>query len=172
MVECSPATRAARVRFPDVASFFFSSGSSFWNIADSRIRTGAPKGNMIVTWLLTIKSPNPSFQVFKYWLKQNLSWLINWKFVSVSITCKWTGFLNDINKNAWPRRDLNTQPSDLESDALPLRHGVLYFIWFILIVDDTHFDWKKNNTSVVSIYQPRSSQTSLEKKQWFKRAQY
>ena len=24
----------------------------------------------------------------------------------------------------WPRRDLNTQPSDLESDALPLRHGV------------------------------------------------
>ena len=25
----------------------------------------------------------------------------------------------------WPRRDLNTQPSDLESDALPLRHGVL-----------------------------------------------
>ena len=25
---------------------------------------------------------------------------------------------------SWPRRDLNTQPSDLESDALPLRHGV------------------------------------------------
>ena len=24
----------------------------------------------------------------------------------------------------WPRRDSNTQPSDLESDALPLRHGV------------------------------------------------
>ena len=28
-------------------------------------------------------------------------------------------------KNPWPRRDLNTQPSDLESDALPLRHGVI-----------------------------------------------
>ena len=27
-------------------------------------------------------------------------------------------------KPLWPRRDLNTQPSDLESDALPLRHGV------------------------------------------------
>ena len=27
-------------------------------------------------------------------------------------------------KYSWPRRDLNTQPSDLESDALPLRHGV------------------------------------------------
>ena len=26
----------------------------------------------------------------------------------------------------WPRRDSNTQPSDLESDALPLRHGVTY----------------------------------------------
>ena len=26
----------------------------------------------------------------------------------------------------WPRRDSNTQPSDLESDALPLRHGVLH----------------------------------------------
>ena len=28
------------------------------------------------------------------------------------------------HKIHWPRRDLNTQPSDLESDALPLRHGV------------------------------------------------
>ena len=27
-------------------------------------------------------------------------------------------------KKFWPRRDLNTQPSDLESDALPLRHEV------------------------------------------------
>ena len=27
-------------------------------------------------------------------------------------------------KLMWPRRDSNTQPSDLESDALPLRHGV------------------------------------------------
>ena len=27
-------------------------------------------------------------------------------------------------KVGWPRRDSNTQPSDLESDALPLRHGV------------------------------------------------
>ena len=26
----------------------------------------------------------------------------------------------------WPRRESNTQPSDLESDALPLRHGVNY----------------------------------------------
>ena len=25
----------------------------------------------------------------------------------------------------WPWRDLNTQPSDLESDALPLRHRVV-----------------------------------------------
>ena len=29
----------------------------------------------------------------------------------------------------WPRRDSNTQPSDLESDALPLRHGTLLKIW-------------------------------------------
>ena len=28
-------------------------------------------------------------------------------------------------ENLWPRRDLNTQPSDLESDALPLRHRVM-----------------------------------------------
>ena len=27
-------------------------------------------------------------------------------------------------KRLWPRRDSNTQPSDLESDALPLRQGV------------------------------------------------
>ena len=29
-----------------------------------------------------------------------------------------------VRKRFWPRRDSNTQPSDLESDALPLRHGV------------------------------------------------
>ena len=29
-----------------------------------------------------------------------------------------------LDRKIWPRRDLNTQPSDLESDALPLRHGV------------------------------------------------
>jgi hypothetical protein len=37
--------------------------------------------------------------------------------------------LNDFSnmenlKASWPWRDLNTQPSDLESDALPLRHRV------------------------------------------------
>ena len=34
--------------------------------------------------------------------------------------------LSIIFEKVWPRRDLNTQPSDLESDALPLRHEVLY----------------------------------------------
>ena len=29
------------------------------------------------------------------------------------------------DKNTWPGRDLNTQPSDLESDALPLRHQAM-----------------------------------------------
>ncbi len=29
----------------------------------------------------------------------------------------------------WPWRDLNTQPSDLESDALPLRHKVWFFVY-------------------------------------------
>ena len=38
----------------------------------------------------------------------------------------------------WPRRDLNTQPSDLESDALPLRHGVRHFP---LMVDKFTFIW-------------------------------
>ena len=34
--------------------------------------------------------------------------------------------LKKMIKMFWPRRDSNTQPSDLESDALPLRHGVIY----------------------------------------------
>ena len=33
-------------------------------------------------------------------------------------------FVKIVTKKVWPRRDSNTQPSDLESDALPLRHGV------------------------------------------------
>lgn len=37
----------------------------------------------------------------------------------------WNLDYGKIRKNLeWPRRDSNTQPSDLESDALPLRHGV------------------------------------------------
>ena len=52
------------------------------------------------------------------------------KFKNI-IENKWaisTNLLNTSNivkkkkKAIWPRRDLNTQPSDLESDALPLRH--------------------------------------------------
>lgn len=34
-------------------------------------------------------------------------------------------FMRQSNAKGWPRRDSNTQPSGLESDALPLRHGVL-----------------------------------------------
>ena len=30
-----------------------------------------------------------------------------------------------LQQKTWPLRDSNTQPSDLESDALPLRQGVL-----------------------------------------------
>ncbi len=33
----------------------------------------------------------------------------------------------------WPRRDLNTQPFDLESNALPLRHAVMTFVFINLI---------------------------------------
>ena len=35
-------------------------------------------------------------------------------------------------KSNWPLRDSNTQPSDLESDALPLRQGVLSLIVLVL----------------------------------------
>ena len=38
-----------------------------------------------------------------------------------------TNFDSTQKKIFWPRRDSNTQPSDLESDALPLRHGVKLF---------------------------------------------
>ena len=31
-------------------------------------------------------------------------------------------------KKLWPGRDLNTQPSDLESDALPLRHQAINYL--------------------------------------------
>ena len=42
----------------------------------------------------------------------------------------WTLHKSDmkLTKYLWPRRDSNTQPSDLESDALPLRHGVSLII--------------------------------------------
>ena len=38
---------------------------------------------------------------------------------------KWRKYIHKKEKKWWPRRDSNTQPSDLESDALPLRHEVL-----------------------------------------------
>ena len=36
----------------------------------------------------------------------------------------WKWYWYVMKKNLWPWRDSNTQPSDLESDALPLRHRV------------------------------------------------
>ena len=48
--------------------------------------------------------------------------------VLVAVKLSLTSFLCQhvfFKTHLWPRRDLNTQPSDLESDALPLRHGVL-----------------------------------------------
>ena len=49
-------------------------------------------------------------------------------------------------KKLWPGRDLNTQPSDLESDALPLRYGVRWkdgpwidhYIQILVIIG---YDW-------------------------------
>ena len=41
-----------------------------------------------------------------------------------TLYCTWIELNWNSGKSPWPRRDLNTQPSDLESDALPLRHGV------------------------------------------------
>ena len=45
-----------------------------------------------------------------------------------------------VGKRFWPRRDSNTQPSDLESDALPLRHGVIVKRW-----DNHSGEWKITN---------------------------
>ena len=52
----------------------------------------------------------------------------------------------------WPRRDLNTQPSDLESDALPLRHGVTWWkreqsvqhMWFRICIHMFFLSWDEN----------------------------
>ena len=44
-------------------------------------------------------------------------------------------FLSFLNKIVfWTRRDLNTQPSDLESDALPLRHEFLLHFEILYII--------------------------------------
>ena len=52
-----------------------------------------------------------------------------------------------IVKNEWPWRDLNTQPSDLESDALPLRHKATMYniIW-------PPITWHCLNTGALVIY--------------------
>ena len=43
---------------------------------------------------------------------------------TISFFHEYTKKIENLPKVLWPRRDSNTQPSDLESDALPLRHGV------------------------------------------------
>ena len=50
------------------------------------------------------------FHAFQYRFYVSFSMLMVFKIIA--------------KKASWPRRDSNTQPSDLESDALPLRHGV------------------------------------------------
>ena len=61
-----------------------------------------------------------------YWISRTFDGLYSRKSVGNS---KW--WRPKMPKLFWPRRDSNTQPSDLESDALPLRHGVTikYVSW-------------------------------------------
>ena len=58
-----------------------------------------------------------------YVIMYNLKTLKLWKVYSIYMGL-WHGFRRNPEQKFWPRRDSNTQPSDLESDALPLRHGV------------------------------------------------
>ena len=65
----------------------------------------------------------------------------------INITVKWQSADDELSKSnisyylytkgyflkLWPRRDLNTQPSDLESDALPLRHEVLLTTCIVIL---------------------------------------
>ena len=60
----------------------------------------------------------------------------NWGSHLKSIFEKWRPLSH---KSCWPRRDLNTQPSDLESDALPLRHGVTDQEWRLQSNGDRDF---------------------------------
>ena len=52
----------------------------------------------------------------------NINWLVFYLLLRLEYCkiCKMN--LKKVEKIKWARRDLNTQPSDLESDALPLRH--------------------------------------------------
>ena len=44
-----------------------------------------------------------------------------------------------VGKRFWPRRDSNTQPSDLESDALPLRHQAVVVHWTLNDIYHLHY---------------------------------
>ena len=50
--------------------------------------------------------------------------IAQWQSVGLVNQRSWVQSSLEAKKFFWPRRDSNTQPSDLESDALPLRHGV------------------------------------------------
>ena len=86
--------------------------------------------------ILNLKCPLPYMSLF-YWVPASLAqWqsvgLVNQRsWVQSSLEAEMSFFFNPLpivgvwgGKKLWPRRDSNTQPSDLESDALPLRHGV------------------------------------------------
>ena len=65
-----------------------------------------------VSWSLKREKEVKNDSLKRFFVRPNE----NWYFLNKKIKYK--------RNHQWPRRDLNTQPSDLESDALPLRHGV------------------------------------------------
>ena len=86
-----------------------------------------------------------------------------------SVAYSWRLYFAKIKVNTdWPRRDLNTQPSDLESDALPLRHGVLLLTqackielhpsqWFLHIIQlHSKFDFSRGITLFIILLEPRN----------------
>ena len=56
----------------------------------------------------------------------------------------------------WPRRDLNTQPSDLESDALPLRHEALKVIKNQVSTNDT-----RSQKIIITVFHIKSRSQSF-----------
>ena len=79
--------------------------------------------NYLVPWLFFIEFP---ILLKRKSSNLNLKYWISWIDILVKFNTWKTKWKCKSTKKIWPRRDLNTQPSDLESDALPLRHGVSY----------------------------------------------
>ncbi len=100
-------------------------GGGWWQLVTQQVDAQLNLNNIGRNFLLgkRKKIAKSSMRTFTLLLPSSMYETLKKGYLMAALDCKWSG--NIKLYCCWPRRDLNTQLSDLKSDMPPLCHGVL-----------------------------------------------